>query len=87
MHSLLRIPILRLHVATAGRLRQLTRQLTRSLVRPSASDRGDSPVPTAIIIAGLAVIAIGVLAWLVTYVEGFMSDAPTELPEGPEGPG
>lgn len=87
MHSLLRIPILRLHVATAGRLRQLTRQLTRPLVRPSASDRGDSPVPTAIIIAGLAVIAIGVLAWLVTYVEGFMSDAPTELPEGPEGPG
>lgn len=91
MHSLLRIPILRLHVATAGRLRQLTRRLTprltRSLVRPSASDRGDSPVPTAIIIAGLAVIAIGVLAWLVTYVEGFMSDAPTELPDGPEGPG
>ena len=48
-----------------------------------AGDRGDSPVPSAIIIAGLAIIAIGVLAWLVTYVSGFMDSAPTDLPEGP----
>jgi hypothetical protein len=48
-----------------------------------AGDRGDSPIPSAIIIAGLAIIAIGVLAWLVTYVSGFMDAAPTELPEGP----
>jgi hypothetical protein len=40
-------------------------------------------VPTAIIIAGLALIAIGVLAWLVSYVSGFMDQAPTDLPEGP----
>lgn len=46
-------------------------------------DRGDSPVPSAIIIAGLAIIAVGVLAWLVTYVGGFMDAAPTDLPEGP----
>ncbi|MPZ27668.1 MAG: hypothetical protein GEV12_14975 [Micromonosporaceae bacterium] len=67
----------RLHFATAWRLRQL--------LRPLVADRGDSPVPSAIIIAGLAIIAIGVLAWLVTYVEGFMDDAPTDLPDGPEG--
>lgn len=54
----------------------------RVAVRRSG-DRGDSPVPSAIIIAGLAIIAIGVLAWLVTYVSGFMDSAPTDLPEGP----
>jgi hypothetical protein len=54
----------------------------RRLGRPPAGDRGDSPVPSAIIIAGLAVIAIGVLAWLVSYVSGFMDAAPTELPDG-----
>jgi hypothetical protein len=52
-------------------------------MRGPARDRGDSPVPTAIIIAGLALIAIGVLAWLVSYVSGFMDQAPTDLPEGP----
>jgi hypothetical protein len=45
-------------------------------------DRGDSPVPSAIIIAGLAIIALGVLAWLVSYVGGFMEQAPTQLPGG-----
>ncbi|MFC7546441.1 hypothetical protein [Plantactinospora sp. GCM10030261] len=29
--------------------------------RPPDPDRGDSPVPTAIIIAGLAVLALGIL--------------------------
>jgi hypothetical protein len=65
----------RIHAATAVRWRRL--------MRPAEPDRGDSPVPTAIIIAGLAVIALGVLAWLVTYVSGFMEQAPTDLPEGP----
>lgn len=55
----------------------------RRLMREPTPDRGDSPVPTAIIIAGLALIAIGVLAWLVSYVSGFMDQAPTDLPEGP----
>lgn len=67
----------RIHIATSARLRELR--------RAAGADRGDSPVPSAIIIAGLAIIAIGVLAWLVTYVEGFMNDAPTDLPDGPQG--
>lgn len=73
----------RIHIATAWRLRQLLRAAGAGR---GAADRGDSPVPSAIIIAGLAIIAIGVLAWLVTYVEGFMNDAPTDLPDGPQGP-
>jgi hypothetical protein len=65
----------RIHASLATRLCRLARTPT--------PDRGDSPVPSAIIIAGLAIIAIGVLAWLVTYVGGFMDAAPTDLPEGP----
>lgn len=70
MHALYRV-----HAALSAGLRRLRRD--------PVPDRGDSPVPTAIIIAGLALIAIGVLAWLVTYVSGFMDQAPTDLPEGP----
>lgn len=78
----------RIHIATAWRLRQLLRAAgaDRGGADGGGADRGDSPVPSAIIIAGLAIIAIGVLAWLVTYVEGFMNDAPTDLPDGPQGP-
>jgi hypothetical protein len=65
----------RIHAALATVLRRFA--------GPPSPDRGDSPVPSAIIIAGLAIIAIGVLAWLVTYVGGFMDAAPTDLPEGP----
>lgn len=67
----------RIHVAVTQRC--------RALWRAGNSDRGDSPIPSAIIIAGLAIIAIGVLAWLTQYVSGFMDAAPTEadLPEPP----
>lgn len=65
-----------------SRLRAAAAVRWRWLRQPEL-DRGDSPVPSAIIIAGLAVIAIGVLAWLVTYVGGFMDQAPTDLPDGP----
>jgi hypothetical protein len=49
----------------------------------SAPDRGDSPIPSTIIIAGLAVIAIALLAWLGQYVLGFLNEAPTDLPDPP----
>lgn len=40
------------------------------------SDRGDSPVPTSIIIAGLAILAVAVVAWAVARANGFMATAP-----------
>ena len=43
---------------------------------PDTRERGDSPVPTAIIIAGLAVLAAAVVAWAVSKANGFMSTAP-----------
>jgi hypothetical protein len=70
-------------VCGAHRIQALLASRPLRRLRPPAADRGDSPVPSAIIIAGLAIIAIGVLAWLVTYVSGFMEAAPTDLPEGP----
>ena len=50
--------------------------------RAGARDRGDSPIPSTIIIAGLAIIAIALLAWLGNYVLG-LSQAPTDLPDAP----
>lgn len=55
-----------LHVVVTERLRALR-----------SSDRGDSPVPTAIIIAGLAVLAAAVVAWAVATANGFMAKAPS----------
>ncbi|GAA1026189.1 hypothetical protein GCM10009557_03010 [Virgisporangium ochraceum] len=40
------------------------------------SDRGDNPVPTAIIIAGLALLAAAVVGWAVARANGFMNTAP-----------
>jgi hypothetical protein len=66
---------LRLHVAVLDRWRALT--------APEEVDRGDSPVPTVIIWIGIAVIAIGLIAWAGTYVSGLASLAPTTLPSPP----
>jgi len=55
--------------------------------RALPGDRGDSPVPSAIIIAGLAVIAAGLVAFIWNLVDGFLSQAPTQLPSGPGGGG
>lgn len=57
-----------LHVALTERLHQLR--------APDQRDRGDSPVPTAIIIAGLAALAGVVVAWAVATANGFMAGAP-----------
>ncbi|MBT8226203.1 MAG: hypothetical protein HKP61_21715 [Dactylosporangium sp.] len=39
-------------------------------------ERGDSPVPTAIIIAGLAILAAAVVVWAVARANAFMNTAP-----------
>ena len=39
-------------------------------------DRGDNPVPTAIIIAGLAILAAAVVGWAVARANGFMNTVP-----------
>lgn len=46
-------------------------------------DRGDTPVPSAIIIAGLAVLALVLVGW-VFYLGGeFMGQVDSQLPEAP----
>jgi hypothetical protein len=57
----------RLAAALVVRLHELTTE----------ADRGDSPVPTSIIIAGLAILAVAVVAWAVARANGFMDTAPT----------
>lgn len=49
-------------------------------------DRGDSPVPSAIIIAGLVILAIAVVTWIYFLGQNFMAEAPTDLPEPPQAP-
>jgi hypothetical protein len=47
-------------------------------------DRGDTPVPSAIIIAGLAVLALVLVGW-VFYLGGeFMEQVDDRLPEPPQ---
>jgi hypothetical protein len=46
-------------------------------------DRGDTPVPSAIIIAGLAVLALVLVGW-VFYLGGeFMGQVDSQLPDPP----
>jgi hypothetical protein len=40
------------------------------------AERGDSPVPTVIIIAGLAILAAAVVFWATTKANDFMKSAP-----------
>lgn len=54
--------------------------LRRLLARPDG-DRGDNPVPTAVIIGGLVALAIALLIGLYGLTELFLDQAPTELPE------
>ncbi|MDG4763190.1 hypothetical protein O7632_03560 [Solwaraspora sp. WMMD406] len=62
-----------------------------SEIRSAAErDRGDSPVPTAVIIVGLALVAIAVLAWASDLAFDFMSSNPspdTDLPDPGNVPG
>lgn len=59
------------------------RLLARLRAGLAIRDRGDSPVPSAVIIAGLAVIAVALLVWISSTVGNFMDQAPTDLPAGP----
>ena len=45
-----------------------------------ASDRGDNPIPTAVIIVGMVFIAVTVLTLLGVLVRGYISQAPTTVP-------
>lgn len=73
--------MLRLFTACTAATARLRRR-----VRSTSGDRGDSPIPSTIIIAGLAVIALALLGWLGTYALDFLNQAPRELPEPPFGP-
>jgi|GEM_PF-6371415 len=57
----------RLSDAMASRWRTLTHQ----------KDRGDSPVPTVIMWIGIAVVAVGLIVWVGTYVTGYANRAPS----------
>lgn len=67
-----RTTVLRLTVAAMNRWHDLT--------QPREHDRGDSPVPTVIIWAGIAVVAIAVMVWVTGLVGGFENNTPTQLP-------
>jgi hypothetical protein len=62
----------RLAAALAVRLHELARE--------DETDRGDNPVPTSIIIAGLAILAAAVVAWAAARANGFMNTAPNATP-------
>ncbi|WP_328341333.1 hypothetical protein [Micromonospora sp. NBC_00421] len=57
-----------LYVATVARLSELRRE----------AERGDSPVPTAVIIAGLVVAAAAVTALVKTKAEGWINSIPSQ---------
>ncbi|MGC5017312.1 hypothetical protein [Micromonospora sp. DT47] len=57
-----------LYVATVARLSELRRE----------ADRGDSPVPTAVIIAGLVVAGIAVTALVKTKATTWMNNIPNQ---------
>jgi hypothetical protein len=57
----------------------------REMRTAEESDRGDNPVPTAVIIVGLAVLAAGVMAWAFNLAGTFMDDAVPATPAVPGG--
>lgn len=61
----------RTYWAIATRMRRLA----------SERDRGDSPIPSTVIIVGMALLAIGLLVWLGTYVSDLIANARTDIPE------
>jgi len=50
-------------------------QRIRTALRGGEGDRGDNPVPTAIIIVGLALMAGIVVAWAMTTANNFMDQS------------
>ena len=65
--------IYRIQIAVAERLRQV--------MAASQRDRGDSPVPSAVIIVGLVLVAGVVIVALGALVRGYLAQAPTSVPQ------
>lgn len=65
--------VYRTQIAVAERLRQLRDAAER--------DRGDSPVPSAVIIVGLVLVAGVVIVALGALVRGYLAQAPTTVPQ------
>jgi hypothetical protein len=63
-------------------LRLTVSAMTRwhELKSPKNTDRGDSPVPTVIIWAGIAFIAVAVMVWAANLVRTYEGSTPTGLP-------
>lgn len=59
------------HLDSTTRLRLALSHRARQLSHALRSDRGDSPVPTAIIIVGLALLAVGVLAMAASAIDSW----------------
>lgn len=77
----------RIYYASAGRTAGLVARLRRLLASPDA-DRGDSPVPSAVIIAGLVILALVIVGWIYFLGEDFMDNVdPNEFPDDPVAPG
>jgi len=62
---------LRHHLDIRPRLWLALSHRTRQLAQALRSDRGESPVPTAIIIVGLAILAVGVLVMAQTAIDSW----------------
>jgi uncharacterized membrane protein YidH (DUF202 family) len=65
--------IYRIQIAATQRLRWLAARSQR--------DRGDSPVPSAVIIVGLVLVAGVVIVALGALVRGYLAQAPTSVPQ------
>lgn len=52
------------------------RRATAALIKKAGNDRGDSPIPTVIIIVGLAMLAVSVALWARQYFEDVRDEAP-----------
>jgi hypothetical protein len=65
--------VYRIQIASAERLRRLAAWSRR--------DRGDSPVPSAVIIVGLVLVAGIVIVALGTLVRGYLAQAPASVPQ------
>jgi hypothetical protein len=57
----------------------------QEVLRPSQRDRGDLP-GTAIVWAGVAIIAAGLITWATLYITGYLDTAPDATGGGPDAP-